>query len=413
MKKVLSAILCVVLLVGILTACGKNTSNDNNGNTETKKVSLKVWGSQDDQEFLKKAVDNFKAQNNSADWDITFAVVGEDKAQNEVLKDVSAAADVFCFASDQITELHKAGALYRITRDDMMVKSRNTEESIKAATIEDNLYAYPSSADTCFLYYDKSKLTEDEVKTLESIMFKDLGDNVTNFAMKINDGWYNSSFFFTAGCTLFGEDGKDPTKCDFNNENGVMAAEYMIDLASNEKFKNFDDAKIKAGFASGTLASAVSGSWNANDIRNSLGENFGVAKLPSIKLNDENKQLVTMSNFKFYGVNAQTKHPEEAMDLANYLTGEDVQKLRVTQKSYAPTNKTLIADEKILNSNEVVRALTLQTQNSVLQTSIPQITNFWTPAEAFGTGVDDGSITKTNVKAKLDEFVKSIISNIS
>lgn len=413
MKKILSAVICLVFLLGIFTACGKNTSNDNNGNTETKKISLKVWGSQDDQEFLKKAVETFKSKHSSVDWNITFAVVGEDKAQNEVLKDVSAAADVFCFASDQITELHKAGALYRITRDDMMVKSRNTDESIKAATIDNNLYAYPSSADTCFLYYDKSKLTEDEVRSLESIMFKDLGNNVTNFAMKINDGWYNSAFFLTAGCTLFGENGTDPTVCDFNNENGVMAANYMIDLASNEKFKNFDDAKIKSGFASGTLASAVSGSWNANDIKKSLGENFGVAKLPTIRLNEQDKQLITMSNFKFYGVNAQTKHPEEAMDLANYLTGEDVQKLRITQKSYAPTNKMLIADEETLNSNAVVRALTQQTQNSVLQTSIPQITNFWTPAEAFGTGVDDGTITKSNVKVKLDEFVKSILSKIS
>ena len=413
MKRLISLVLSAAVILMSMSACGKNVSTDNDGDTQTKTVTLKVWGSQDDQEFLGKVIEEFKKRDTSKNWKISLAVVGEDKAQSEVLKDVSVAADVFCFSSDQISELHKAGALYRITRNDMDITSRNSDESVKVATIDGSLYAYPSSADTCFLYYDKSKFTEDEVKSLETIMSKDLGDGVINFAMKMNDGWYNSSFFLTEGCTLFGEDGTDPTKCDFNNENGVKAAEYMIDLASSDKFASYDDAKIKAGFASGTLGCAMSGSWNSTDIKNSLGENFGVAKLPTVRIDEEDRDLVTMSNFKFYGVNAQTKFPEEAMDLANFLTDEDVQKLRITEKSYAPTNMKLVNDNELLSKNPVVQALSNQTKHSVLQTSIPQISNFWTPAEAFGTGVVDGSITKSNVKQKLDDFVKSVLSNIS
>lgn len=415
MKKTISAVICVLLAVMTLCSCGKknNISNDNNGDTSSKTVTIKLWGSRDDQEFLKKAVENFKKENTAKKWNITLAVVGEDKAQSEVLKDVSVAADVFCFASDQINELYKAGALYRITKNETEIKSRNSDESIEAATVDGKLYAYPSSADTCFLYYDKSLFTEDEVKSLEKIMYKDIGDKKFNFAMKMNDGWYNSAFFFTAGCTLFGEDGKDPKKCDFNSDKGLAAAEYMVDLASNSKFANYDDAKIKAGFASGNLGSAMSGSWNSADIKKSLGDNFGVAKLPTISLDGVDKDIITMSNFKFYGVNAQTKFPEDAMDLANYLTGEEVQRLRVTEKSYAPTNKMLRDDRELLSKNPVVMALSEQTKHSVLQTSISQITNFWTPAEAFGTGITDGSITKANVKQRLDDFVKSVLSSIS
>ena len=41
-----------------------------------------------------------------------------------------------------------------------------------------------------------------------------------------DNGWYQAGFFFGAGCKLFGDDGTDPTKCDFNNERGYIRADY-------------------------------------------------------------------------------------------------------------------------------------------------------------------------------------------
>ena len=83
------------------------------------------------------------------------------------------------------------------------------------------------------MYYDKSKLSEDDVKSIEGIMSKDIEGVSTNFAFNTDVGWYQSGFFFGAGCKLFGEDGTDPTQCDFNNERGYMVGEYLIDLVNN------------------------------------------------------------------------------------------------------------------------------------------------------------------------------------
>ncbi len=410
MKKFIALFVAVIMTALIFTACG-NVSENNNGETDKKEtVTLRLWGAQDDKEMLTKLIDDFKKEHPEKNWKIDVSYVGEDDAATEILKDVSAAADVFSFASDQIATLKKAGALYRITNAN--IRTRNSEESVKAATVDGELYAYPASSDTFFLYYDKRVFSAEEVKSLEKIMAKDTGEKITNFAMKIDDGWYSSSFFFTAGCTLFGEDGTDKTKCDFNSEKGVMAANYMIDLARNKKFANLDDAKIKAGFKARTLGSAVSGAWNAEDIKKSLGEDFGVTKLPTIKLDGEDKNMVSMANFKLYGVNAQTKHPEEAHALASFLTDRAAQETRFRVRNYAPTHSALSKDEETLASNDVVAALTAQSMHSVLQTSIDQVSNFWTPAEAFGTGIIDGSVTKENVKEKLDAFVKAILTSI-
>ena len=56
--------------------------------------------------------------------------------------------------------------------------------------------------------------------------------------------------------------------------------------------------------------------------------------------------------------------------------------------------------------------MSAQAANATLQTSIPQSGNYWSPAEAFGTGLMDGTITKDNLQTKLDDFVKNILATL-
>lgn len=433
-KKLLALLMVTTLLVLSFTACEKKETksteevvetvapetNDADGEAattkeETKKLgdaTLKLWGSQEDQEILATMVENFKALHPEDKLDITLAVVSEADARTEILKDTAVAADVFGFASDQIAELQAAGALYRITINKDGVIAANSEPSIQASTVDGELYAYPSSADTYFLYYDKSKYSEDEVKSLETMMSKDLGAGNINFSYDMDNGWYTSAFFFAAGCQLFGPDGTDATSCTFNDTNGVKVGNYLIDLANSPKFANHDDGLLLAAFQGGSLGATASGTWNAENIKESLGENYGVAKLPTIKLDGKEVQLSGMANFKLYGVNSQTKYPEAAMALAEYLSSKECQQMRFEKRSYAPTNIELANDTAALSANPAVAALSEQSQYATLQTSIPQSNNFWLPAEAFGAGVMNKEVTKENVQEHLDAFVKNVLTTL-
>ncbi len=395
------------------SSAANNSSAADSGNASGE-VSLTVWGSQEDQEMLKQMCDAFAAANPDKKYTFTYGVVSEADAQKEVIKDISAAADVFAFASDQTATLVDAGALYRVTKNKDQIIAENTEASISAASINDELYGYPFVSDTYFMYYDKSKLSEDDVKSIEGIMSKDIEGVSTNFAFNTDDGWYQSGFFFGAGCKLFGEDGTDPTQCDFNNERGYMVGEYLIDLVANPKYgANFDDSLVKAGFAEGTLAAAVSGTWNAGEIQASLGDNYAATKLPEFTLsNGETVQMGSMANFKIMGVNSETKNPLEAMALAEWLTNKDNQKLRFEKRSFAPTNVELANDTETMNSNIAIGALAQQAKFSTVQTSIPQCQNFWTPAEAFGQEIIAGTCTKDNLQEKLDAYVASVLATL-
>lgn len=419
-RKIFSALTAVAMTVAMFAGCSSDGgSTTQGGGSPTGEsggsVTLTVWGSQEGQPYLERMCEAFAAANPDKSYTFNYGVVSEADAKKELLKDVSAGADVFSFASDQTGELVSAGALYRVTKNKDQIVADNTAPSIEAATIDGELYGYPWVSDTYFMYYDKSKFTEEEVLSLDTMLAKDIDGITTNFAFDTDNGWYQSAFFFGAGCKLFGDSGSDPTQCDFNNDRGMLVGEYLIDLVKNPKYgANFDDSLVKAGFADGSLAAAVSGTWNSGEIQASLGDNFAATKLPSITLsNGETVQLGGMANFKLVGVNAETKNPLDAMALAEWMTSYDNQLMNFNERSLAPTNVTLSSDTEKLSSNIAVSALAQQAQYATVQTSIPQAGNFWTPAEAFGQDIIAGSVTKDNLQEKLDQYVESVLSTLT
>lgn len=420
-KKILSIFLSVVVVTISVVGCGgKNntettlvTNNNEKGDYE-KDAKIKVWGAQEDQKMLQEIIKSFKEDYpQAADWTIETSVVSAADAKSEILKDPSVAADVFEYASDQIAELQAAGVLYRITKNKEELIKNNVENSIEAGTVDGELYGYPSTSNSFFMYYDKSKYTEDEIKSLDTMLEKNLESGVTNFSMDLDNGWYLSSFFFGAGCTLFGKDGTDPKECSFNNEKGVLVGDYILELATNSKVKNHDGALLLAAFKDGTLGATFSGTWDAAAIEKALGENFGVATVPFITLADGSEVFPsTIANFNLYGINAQTKYPAESMLFAEYLTNEKNQRLRFEVRNSTPTNHNLLNDSKLLDSSPAVQILSEQVKTSTIQPSIPQIANFWSPMEAFGQDCIAKEVTKENMKQKLDTMVEGILSKL-
>lgn len=417
-KRTLACLLAGILAVGSLAGCGKEEEQTSGAKTESgyaKNAKLKVWGSQEDQEMYKKMIEEFQKENpEAADWEIELAVVMGADAKTELLKDASTAADVFDFASDQVMELQAANALYRITKNKDEIIANNLDTAIQSASVDGELYGYPVASTTFLMFYDKSMYTEEEVKNLNTMMEKQLPEGVTNFSMDIDNGWYNSCFFQAAGCRLFGEDGTDPKSCDFNSEKGLLAGNYLADLAANPKFANQDGAVLLKAFENRTLGATFTGGWDAELIKGYLGDDYGVTKLPEVTFEDgTTAQLASMMNFNLTGVNAQTKYPAEAMLLAEWMTNSDTAlEMRYEMRPAASTNKKMEETIAADTENEALKALTEQAQLSVLQTSIPQVANFWTPTEAFGAGLMNQSITRDNMQESLDTMVKNILSKL-
>ncbi|MDD2429947.1 MAG: extracellular solute-binding protein [Eubacteriales bacterium] len=365
-------------------------------------IALKVWGSQDDQAMLQEMVESFKAANEGKTYDITFGVVGEPDAKTKYLEDPEEAADVFAFANDQLYDLLSADALYEVTINKDAIVAANVPGSIEAASSGDHLYAYPMTADNgYFLYYDKSVISEEQVQTLDGILEAAQAAGKKMF-MDVSNGWYIASFFLGAGGIL-GLDENGKQTCDFNNENGVAAGEAIKALTAHEAFLTGDDAILTGGMGT-TIAAGVSGTWNADAIKEKLGDNYAATKLPTFTVNGEQVQMGSFAGFKLMGVNTMTMYPEEAMALAEFLTNEENQIKRFEVRAMGPSNINAAASEAV-QANVALAALAEQAQFAVGQKDV--LGNYWSPAEAFGTTMEAKDYAK-DVKTLLDEMVAAI-----
>lgn len=389
MKKLLSLALALCLLLTAFSAMADT-------------VTLKVWGSQDDQVILKEMAEAFKAAHSDKQFDITFGVVGEPDAKTRFLEDPMAAADVFAFANDQLYDLVKAEALYEVTRNKDEIVAANVPGSIDAATKDGVLYAYPMTADNgYFLYYDKSVISEEQVKTLDGILEAAKAANKKVF-MDVSNGWYIASFFMGAGCKLgLTADGKQT--CDFNNERGIAAGEAIKAFTAHEAFLTGDDAILTGGMGE-SICAGVSGAWNAAAIQEKLGDNYAATKLPTFTMGGEQVQMASFGGYKLMGVNTNTQFPEEAMDLAQFLTNEANQLKRFETRKLGPANIN-VASSDAVKANIALAALAAQSQFAMPQTEV--LGNYWTPAEAFGTAMEAKDYSK-DIPTLLNEMVAAI-----
>ena len=371
MKKILSLVLAVVLVLTLsCAALAEGYSGD-----------LKVWVADAAVDFTNQQVEAFKAANpDFADMTVTVEAVGEGDAAGKVITDVDAAADIFGFAQDQLARIVAAGAIEIVEpTNGEAVKAENDAGAVAAVTMGDELYAYPLTSDNgYFLYYDKSVVTDPS--TLEGIL-ADCEAAGKSMYFEINSGWYQTAFFFGAGCTLTydTDDTGALTQCnvDYASENGVKALKSIIKLAQSPAFVNGSSISNATN-----VGAIVDGTWDSNAAQELFGDNYAACKLPTV----DGYQLSGFGGFKLLGVKPQTDDDKLAAcdALASYLASGDVQLARYNELGWGPSNIAAQQDDAV-QANAALAALADQLQYTIPQGQYPG--DYWTLATGLGDDI--------------------------
>lgn len=380
-----------------LSGCGDAVAN---GGKE--KVRLMVWSPSEDQskdsgEWLQTNCEAFAEEH--PQWDITFVygVADEASAAGQVAQDPEASADVFMFANDTLTTLTDADGLTKFGgkyREE--IESENSQQVLDSLTMDGELYGVPFTTNTWFMYYDKSVFSEEDVKSLDTMLEK----GVVSFPFA--NSWYLPAFYIGNGCTLFG-DGTDESKgVDFGGQKAVDVTNYLIDLEANPNFKIDQDGSGLAGLRDGSINAIFSGSWDANAVQEALGENMGVAALPAYTLNGEEHQMMAYAGSKAIGVNPNSDNMVAAVELAVYLGSAKAQELHYDLRSVIPCNETLLENGDLATDPLVQAQTRTFNETSVLQPFVSQMNNCWTPVENMGKGIRNGSVTHENAKEQTE-----------
>lgn len=399
-----------------LSGCGSGKDSAATGTqASTEKISTKltVWGSAEDQaeengKWLQTMCEQFNSEH--PEWDITFeyGVCSEQDAGKTIPQDPSNSGDVYFFANDQLQTLIDANAIAKLggeTAD--YVKNTNSSNIVNSVTVDGNIYGIPFTTNTWFMYYDKSKFTQDDIKSLDKMLEKD------KVAFNITEGWYMSSFFLANGCTYFGSNGTDAKAgIDLSGDKGANAAKALVSLVNNPNFVNDAQGVGIAGLRDGSVGAFFSGSWDYKSVKEILGDNFGAVSLPTVKIGGTDKQLKAFAGSKAIAVNPNCKYQQIAVALAKYLGGKEAQQKHYDLRNVIPCNTELLKTDKIKNDVLIKAQNDTIDKTSVIQPTLTQMNDYWAPAQNFAKSIVNGEITSDNAATKTDEFYKLINSSV-
>ena len=423
MKKFVALVLAVLMMASVLVACGGGNKGGEATKTDTPKgdtpaaetldiedgAKLLVWSADKAVDLTKKLCEDFKAAHADKNIEIEVQVQGEDAAATQLLKDPDAAADVFSFASDQLSRLLKADSLAPVfSAEDVL--ARNSEDSVTVATVDGELMAFPETCDNGYcLIYDKSVVSDEQAKTLEGVLEACKAAGV-KFVIDAGNGFYSCMFPFTGGLKIDGIKDDVQQFNDYNEDEVVATLKAFSDLFHkySDIFMSSEDSRINAGFQETphTVGAGIDGPWNVTADLAALGDNFGAAKLPTINVNGEDKQIISLHGFKYIGVNAVSKYPYAAQALADVLTNKESQVERAKAVAWAPSNEEALKDPAV-TENAALSAIFEQKQYSVLQSGIAE--TFWTPMGALGNYLwQESANDEASIKAQLEKAIMLI-----
>lgn len=437
MKKKLVKFLALGLAMTMgLAACGNNGGNSssdgnnggsnsstngggaNGGGGEADNSSLAgtydvtVWVSESEgiADLTKAQIQRFCDANPGIVINATVEGISEFNSASNMITDVESGADIFCFAQDQLTRLVEAGALNKLgTKTAETVRSLDTEVAVKAASVGNELYCYPLTADNgYFMYYDKSVVKEEHLGSLEDII-ADCEAAGRMFSMECEtSAWYVASFFFATGCvsdwTTDTSGSFTSVNDTFNSPEGLIAMKGMEKLVKSPSFLSSSNT---ADFAAATPSAVViCGTWGSSAAKEALNDNYGVAELPSFTVDGKSYHLGSYSGCKLMGVKPQADATKGAVlqQLALYLTNAECSLERYEAQGWGPANKEAMDDEKV-KANAALLAFNAQAPYSISQGNIHG--SWWDIAKLLGTNAREAK-TDADLQAGLDAYTASV-----
>lgn len=383
---------------------GSSDSGNNGGTTDTSATTdtpddgstytLRVWCAEEDVNMITKMLYAYSDLHSGNTYNWKVEKVGENVVASKVTQDVSAAADIFSFANDQIGTLMQAKALTPIPDKYKAQIEEQIYSAQLACTYNNRYYALPYSYENVFLYYNTDLLGPEDVKSMESL----LGANVPTAQYKLGidmaDSYYTTMFLYTAGVTIFGDDGTDPNSVDLANEHAMKACRYIASLGDKSALGSIAKADQYAALKNGKVAAMISGPHMISQFKDALGDHFGVAVLPTIRFAGESQdtEMWSFSGVKMYGVSSKDsskrdqKTTDEALRVAAYLSNAENQTKRLNEREFCPTNQDLF-DKAVESDIDTVDVVVEQAERCKLKPGLTQMSNYWEDMASFLLGV--------------------------
>lgn len=415
-KKAVSLLLIAAMTVSMVVGCGSTgdegkaaedtSAEDTSAEDEAWSGTLTVWSPQEDQNegWLQDMCEAFNEEH--PEWDITFeyGVCAEGDAKTTVTADVEGSADVYMYANDSIPALVASNGLAELGGDYLdYVTSTNSDSIVASVTYDDSVWGFPFTSNTWFMFYDKSVYSEEDIKSFDTLLEKG------KVSFPLSNSWYIQAFYVANGCSLFGDGTDEEAGIDFGGDKAVAVTNYLVDLVANPNFVNDADGAGLAGLRDGSVNVVFSGTWDAESVKEALGDNFGVAALPTVTIDGTEGQMKSFIGSKAIGVNPNAENQQVAMALAAYLASEDAQLAHYESRGILPSNVNIeVSDDPVATA-----VTATMTDTSIMQPLVSKIDNYWSPAENMGKSLIAKEVTHDNAEQQTEDMNTTMNTNLA
>ena len=197
-----------------------------------------------------------------------------------------------------------------------------------------NVYGVPLAGNTWFMYYRKSKFTEEDITSLDAMLAKG------KVSFPLTNSWYVPAFYMGAGGELFGPDGTDGAAgVQFGGRDRRGRDRVSGQLPQQPELRAGPE-RFRSGGLEGRLGDVVfTGNWDAATVRANLATTGALAQLPCFTLNGQQVQMKAFAGSTVYAWNPYSKHPKAADQFAAFLSGTYSQEKHYTMRSVIPLGR--------------------------------------------------------------------------
>ena len=376
MKRLITLILCLLMLLS-LTACG-GSSDSADAN------KLVIW--HDKEEAVIAALSDYLAQA-APDLDVQFE---KKTSLTDSLKlvgnDPSAAPDLFLFAHDKIGVFAEMGILAPVAP---LLEDGTLDAflpmTIDAATYKGTLYQLPLYFETLLFMYNRRYMRDEEVpattEALYSYMENNTGRGRYGFVEQHSTAYYCAAWIHGFGGSII-----DSSAVPFPDEQAVQEA-----LAYHLKFVKLMPGEteyntVNTLFLEGKADATIGGPWMVPSAREA-GIDLGIAPMPTV--DETGLALAPYSGVQGLHVlkAAAEKKTDAVKALLRALAKPEIGTSLALASGCAPANSECYEDARVAEDS-LVQAMRQTAEIAVPMPNIPEMDVMWTVVSNLLTDVN-------------------------
>lgn len=247
------------------------------------------------------------------------------------------------------------------------------------------------------LIYNKSLIAEPPA-TFEELVTKakelTTGD-VQGFAYNLNEPYWGAGFYGAFGGWPLDENDQP----QFNNEAFINYLKFVAQLKTDGVVpQECDYACADTLMKEGKAAMIINGDWSLGDYKTALGDNFGVAPVPSINGNPYTEMTGNKAFMMSIAVLDDPAKKEAVVKFVTYMTSPEVQKMWLDQFKRLPSD-IQVAEDPAIASDPVLVGSMAALSNGRGQPAAPQMRCAWDAWRPNLEGVMAGTISAEDAAA--------------